>query len=367
MAAVVWYVTAHGFGHAVRSAPVLAELRRRAPALELHVRAAAPAWLFPAGVHYHHLVADVGLVQRDGLTQDLAATLARATAFAAEFPAAVAREVGFLRQVDAALVVGDVPPLAFRAAHAAGLAAVGMANFSWDWIYAHFAAEHPAFGHLAEAARDAYATAALLLRLPLHGDLSAFPRRVDVPLVARPTSLSRQACRERLDLPPDRKVVLLSFGGDGLDRFPFARLAAWPEYLFLTTDRAPEPRPANLRVLGAQQPAYQELVRACDAIVAKPGYGIVADCLAAQTPMLYTDRGDFPEYPILVVALEASGPARHLPREELLAGEVGPALEQLLALDRPWRVPRLDGAAVAAEQLLEFLDRQQATPPSGGR
>lgn len=42
MATVVWYVTAHGFGHAVRSGLVLAALRRLAPGLSLHVRAAAP-------------------------------------------------------------------------------------------------------------------------------------------------------------------------------------------------------------------------------------------------------------------------------------------------------------------------------------
>ena len=48
-------------------------------------------------------------------------------------------------------------------------------------------------------------------------------------------------------------------------------------------------------------------------------------------------------------ALEASVPGLHLPRAALLAGDISPALRELLALRRPWRVPRLDGAILAAE------------------
>src|SRR5581483_11379125 len=78
MASLVWYVSAHGFGHAVRSGLVLAELRRRAPRLPIHVRAAAPAWLFPADVGYERVCTDLGIVQQDSVTEDLDATLARA-------------------------------------------------------------------------------------------------------------------------------------------------------------------------------------------------------------------------------------------------------------------------------------------------
>jgi hypothetical protein len=306
-------------------------------------------------VHYEHVVADVGLVQRDSVTEDLAATLARAAAFEAEFPALVQREAAFLRGVGARLVVGDVPPLAFVAAHAAGVPSAGLTNFSWDWIYAAYANAEPRFAALADAARAAYGHAALLLRLPFHGDLSAFPYIEDVPLVTRTAPRSRRYYRVRYGLPADAIIVLLSFGGIGLERFPYAALAAWPEYLFVTTEPVAGPLPPNVRRLPARQIAHQEVVRACDAVITKPGYGIVAECLATRTPMLYCDRGAFPEYPVLVRALETSGPALHLPRAALLAGEIGPALARLLALRRPWRVPRLDGAAVAAARLLAML------------
>ena len=31
--------------------------------------------------------------------------------------------------------MGDIPPLAFAAAAAAGVPAIALCNFTWDWIY----------------------------------------------------------------------------------------------------------------------------------------------------------------------------------------------------------------------------------------
>jgi hypothetical protein len=52
----------------------------------------------------------------------------------------------------------------------------------------------------------------------------------------------------------------------------------------------------------AAQTHYEDLLRAVDAIVTKPGYGIVADVLAHRVPILHRP-GDFAEYPRLVAAL----------------------------------------------------------------
>ena len=35
-------------------------------------------------------------------------------------------------------------------------------------------------------------------------------------------------------------------------------------------------------------------------MVTKPGYGIISECIANDTALLYTSRGDFREYPVLV-------------------------------------------------------------------
>ena len=63
--------------------------------------------------------------------------------------------------------------------------------------------------------------------------------------------------------------------------------------------------------------AIVDLVAACDAVVTKPGYGIVADLLVDRVPALYVSRDGFREEPVLTRALEDEGRAVPLAREAL--------------------------------------------------
>jgi UDP-N-acetylglucosamine:LPS N-acetylglucosamine transferase len=93
---------------------------------------------------------------------------------------------------------------------------------------------------------------------------------------------------------------------------------------------------------------------ACDVVVTKPGYGVVADCLANRVSMLYTDRGPFREYDILAQALPTLGRARYIPRAELLAGQLGPHLNALLESRAQWTAQPIDGAQCVARRVLEL-------------
>jgi hypothetical protein len=91
-------------------------------------------------------------------------------------------------------------------------------------------------------------------------------------------------------------------------------------------------------------------------VMTKPGYGIVADCIANGTPMLYTERGRFAEYDCLVDGIKAHLPNAFISAADLQAGRWAPALDQVLAQAR--RVPAIpiDGADVAAKVLSSCLD-----------
>jgi L-arabinokinase len=93
-----------------------------------------------------------------------------------------------------------------------------------------------------------------------------------------------------------------------------------------------------------------------DLVVSKPGYGLLSDCIVNEKPLLYVDRTDFLEYPILVAALERYLQHQHIPAEELYRGNLQPYLERLQAGPPPRDRIGHHGAAVAAERILEFLD-----------
>ena len=359
------YVSGHGFGHATRTAEVLRQVRERASDVPITVTTSAPAFLFEGVVapplQTRRLECDVGLVQKDALVIDEAATAARCRGFAAGWDTLVASEAQWLKAVQARLVVGDIPPLAFAAAAAAGVSSVAMSNFSWDWIYEHLGAREPSLKEAVELARQAYARAELILRLPFAGDLGAFSRVDDVPLVVRRPAIPKAEARRRLGLG-DEPLVLLSFGGLGLPRISLRSYGVLEAYRFvLTGGRKDQAAPPNLRLMDGQdleaaRLAYIDLVGAADVVVTKPGYGIVTDCIGAGTRMVYTDRGDFPEYPILSRGMQRYIPAVYATKDDICGGRLGPALDKVMSMALP-QTPRIDGAEVAADFLLSRLRR----------
>ncbi len=363
MKSVVCYVSGHGYGHAVRVIEVLRALRRRAD-VRLSIRTPLPRWFFEVnlgGAFAHAPVRlDVGAVQADSITVDPAATLRAYAEIAAAAASAVQAEVAALRHDGASLILADIPPLAFDVAEHLGVPGVALTNFSWDWIYADYAADVAGHTAMIEDMRRSYGRATLLLRLPMHGDLSAFPRLRDIPLVSRRAALAAAEVRRRLRLPWRERVVLLSFGGIGLS---LQRASGAPRGVtFVATgnggDEAAQPPGTRLlshAALAAAGVRYEDLVGACDAVMTKPGYGIVAECIANATPVIYTARGRFAEYPVLVEAIRTHLPNAFLAADDLRAGRWEAALEAVFS--QPGRTPRVDtsGAEVAAEVLLDFL------------
>lgn len=361
-------VSGHGFGHAVRCAEVARALLARSARVK--VRTEAPRWLFPSDAEYlpnSGGLLDVGVAQRDGLELDIDATRRRWLAFARAFERRADEEARLLQQHSVDVLIGDVPPLAFAAAARAGVPAAALGNFGWDWIYAAW----PRFERVIETIRGAYAQAEVLLRLPLHSEASdAFPafRRIeDLPLIARRAAACRRDVRRALALPEEANVVLLSFGGFAAGGLDIEALGHWTDYLFVLTppmSGATASHPSNVRALNETPADYVSFVGACDAVITKPGYGIVADCLANRVAVLFTDRGPFREYDVLAGCLPRLGRARYIPREALLAGHVGPFLDALLATtDQAWTDQPMNGADVVAERVLDLA----GAPDAGAR
>ena len=89
---------------------------------------------------------------------------------------------------------------------------------------------------------------------------------------------------------------------------------------------------------------YEDLVRAVDVVVTKPGYGIISECIANDTALLYTSRGDFREYQVLVDAMPEYLRCAFIDHADLFAGRWQPHLDALLAQPAPPIRPAINGA-----------------------
>jgi UDP:flavonoid glycosyltransferase YjiC (YdhE family) len=357
---ILYYITGHGYGHAVRSQQVICALQRAAGDLRVHVRTSAPDWLFhdaDRAVSYSRQAIDIGIVQPNSLDMDIDATWRACRALHQSLPGLIAQEVAFVREQKIDLIAGDIPPLCFEIAARADVPSVAVTNFTWDVIYSAYAAKHPGLDPLIEEMTGFYRRATLALTLPYPCSMSMFARREPIPWISRSSALNRREARAQFGLPLNRKIVLLSFGGIGFDDLPWGRLSELSEFFFVTTGPTELAR-ENLLVLSLAQRRYVDLLRGVDAIVTKPGYGIVADVLAHRLPVLYTERGEFLEYPRLVQALTELGTAEFIPQADLLSGEIRPYLTRLLDKAPHWPEVPLNGAAVAAEKILALGNRR---------
>ena len=105
--------------------------------------------------------------------------------------------------------------------------------------------------------------------------------------------------------------------------------------------------------LAQRQLRYEDLVAAADVVVSKPGYGIVSECIANDTALLYTSRGRLIEYDVMVAEMPRMLRCRFIAQDDLLAGRWAEGVEAVLRQPPPPLTPPTNGAEVAAEFILE--------------
>ncbi len=104
---------------------------------------------------------------------------------------------------------------------------------------------------------------------------------------------------------------------------------------------------------------YEDLVRAADVVVTKPGYGIISEAIANGAALLYTSRGHFVEYDVLVREMPRYLRAEFLEQKQLLSGDWSAALERLLSQAPPPEKPALNGAEIAADEILDLVTKNE--------
>lgn len=300
-------ITNHGFGHATRTASVVAQIQQLYPEVLVVLATTAPRWLlesYLSGEFIHRpRPLDIGVVQSDGITMDLAATLEHLQAIRQQQQQLVRAEVEFMRQNQVDLILADLPPLATAIAQAAGIPCWMLGNFGWDFIYRDWGGE---FIEIADWISECFSQCDRLFRLPFHEPMSSFPVIEDVGLTGATPHYSLEELRQQLGLVTDReKTTLLTFGGLGLQEIPYQNVQQFPDWQFLTCDRnAPNDLPNLLWVDGSKyRPA--DLMPACGRIISKPGYGTFAEACRLEVPIVTLTRSGFAESPVLLNGIQA--------------------------------------------------------------
>ena len=353
--ALCYYITGHGFGHAIRTIQILKSLP---PGLPLILKTTAPEQLFREelpGRDFAYVPAeyDCGCLQSDSVTVLRRETLTRYAEIAGENATRLSSEIAFLREQGVRCVASDIPSFPLYAAREASIPGVAVANFTWHDIYAEYVETDADAALLRQMAGEyAAATVACLtpLCLPTVGDV--FPNVERVPLVARRGRPRQAALAEALDIPGDKHLALLYLGGWGLD-IHWPALEQWTDWVFLL-DRPLPNLVANVRAFDARRWRYADVAASVDAVISKAGYGTLTECIANSVPLIYLPRYGFREHEALVVGMNRWGGGVEISEAAFFAGEWGTALRVALAVQPDPNVFPINGADVIANKLVEF-------------
>ncbi len=312
-------VTNHGFGHAVRACCVAAQIRKICPECVLILVTTAPRWLLESYIPGDFILRprgfDVGVIQSDSLTMDTAGTLEKLKHIHQKQQSIIAGEVSFIQQNRVDLILADIPPLAAPIAKAAGIPALMMSNFGWDFIYRDWGDE---FIEIADWISDFFSQCDRLFRLPLHEPMSSFPQITDVGLTGGNPRYDFEQLRADFGIKTrPEKTILLTFGGLSLAQIPDQNLGHFSDFTFITFDRQAPDLPNLIRVkdqIQQTQPKTDyshirpvDLMPLCGRIISKPGFSTYAEALRLDIPIVSLSRKGFAEAPVLEAGLQNYG------------------------------------------------------------
>ena len=357
---VAHYITAHGYGHGVRSSDVIRAVLAAAPEAEVAVTTglgrdflASRLPLEGGRVTVREGRLDVGMVQRDSVRADEEATLEALGRLLGERERRTEEEARWLEQWGADVVVADIPGIPLAAAAKAGVRGVAMGNFSWAWIYGAMKGKDRRWGEAEAAFLADYGKAELLLQLPFSPAMDEFRcRRVRVPLLARPGRARREELARLTGADPGKRWTLLSFTTLEWGEEALRRVEGMGGDEFFTVEPLEWAGVRNVHVVRRAWMPFSDVVASVDGVVSKPGYGILSDCVANGKGLVYADRTDFAEYPVLVEAMGRWLKAVHVDARELYAGRLEGALERLAAAPGPREALATGGAEVAAGEIV---------------
>ncbi len=362
MKKLAYYITAHGYGHGTRSCDIINALHSVAPKIPIVVKTDLPLAFMqsrlPPAIRMVGGAFDTGLAQKDSIRVDLEASLHAVKKLYSHEQDLIAQEVDFMNRENIGIVVADIPAIPLEAARRANVPAIATGNFGWDWIYSDFVQHDPRWQTYVEKFRNVYRETDLLLRQPFAEPMSAFPNQIDLPLLAKPGTDRREHIAKSTGADSAKKWVLLSFTTLNLDTRALEKITKPNDYEFFSVDPL-EWKGSGIHCIDRATISFTDALASVDIVVTKPGFGIVSECIANDKPMIYADRENFLEYPVLVEGIERYCRNAFIPAAELYSGNLAPALAAIETAPPPSETMPNGGAEIAAHAILKQASFRQ--------
>ena len=360
---ILFAITSHGLGHLTRTLAIMREFIAAYP----HIQAIVSTGIsreriavdLPEPFLYRQIRYEPGTAQKNCFEVDVHRTREAYRTFFRMRKQKLREEEDFIKEFKCQAVVSDIPALPVRAAANVGVPAVGFSNFTWDWILEPIL-KGTQLECIVEQLAEDYSFGQLHLRLPFSPSISPFSYSEEVPLISRTARLSPVEVRQRLGVPLNdlRSLVVVCPGGWEAESWDSVHVEGCQDIRFIMVGDLQITADAPTIHLPHDLPyglIFPDLVQTADVVLAKPGYGIVSECVLHRIPMVLTERPDFRETPVMLQWMEEIGPHSRISLNDFFSGRWEEPILQALTSTVSWKTFESDGARKVALRLGSFF------------
>jgi hypothetical protein len=185
--------------------------------------------------------------------------------------------------------------------------------------------------------------------------MAYFRDRVKVPLVGRTGQDIRDRLKNKFGLAGEKHIGLIYVGQFGMDNMPWKKLEKFRDWDFIGIHSLPGGA-ANYHRVNEEDFSYPDLMASAGVMISKIGYGVFSECQINGTPLIYLDREDFAEYPVLKRAISEWGYGLRLSRDDYCSLNWERVLARAAFGQRP--KPQLsDGPRICAREIEDAVRR----------
>ena len=352
---IAYFVSPHGFGHAARAAAVMETLSEFDPGFQFEIFTTVPSWFFQDSVSapftYHHLVTDIGLVQKNAFQADLKDTLRALNDFLPPKPSLIREIAETINALNCVLIICEIAPLGILVAKEARIPSILVENFTWDWIYQQYAVSDKRINRHIDYLQPIFNA------VDYHIQTKPVCRRNSADLITAPVSRKIKThgskIRIRLGIPADAKMVLITTGGIPQSYGFLEKLNNLPKITFVLPGAGPAMKMVdNLIILPHRSDYYHpDLINAADAVIGKVGYSTLSEIYHGGVPFGYVARSNFRESESMTKFIQSQMPGIALSESEFNSGSWTAKLADLLDL-----APVKRDIANGSEQISRFIE-----------
>jgi len=323
-------ISSHGFGHLGMTSPLLNALVEQMD-VSLIVRCTLPENIIRKRIHVpFELIpekSDFGMVMTSAIDIDYSASFKSYVNFHDNWEENLDKEKESLRRISPDLIISNIPYITIVAAKELGIPCVAYCSLNWASIFEYCFKDRKEAIPILKQIRAAYSDANSFICPAPSMDMPFLKNIHRIgPIAEIGESKKSQILNGFFDSNYE-KLVMISPGGIdteiNLNEWPklpgIAWLVSWDDKL----DRD------DMLSTNQLNDSFTDVLTSCDAIISKPGYGIVSESVCNAVPALFVKRGDWAEEPFLVNWWLKNGNALEVSREDFFQGNVADHLQKL--------------------------------------